>query len=291
MDTFSIENIKGWLGTILFHLILILLLIFTTMVPFQSKRESPALEGIPVMFGNVQDAFGDDEPFGRGDGTSTANVDLSVPDPNIEQIVSNTKPTPATSPSTENVHTQTTEPTVNVKNEAEKRAAEEKRKAEAIEAAKKREEVEAARKAQAQADEAKNIANSVGGMFGNGTGNGSHGNTQGTGSQGSTMGNSNTGATSGIGGWGSYALNKRRVGSEGLVKPTYNVNDYGKVVVDILVDPKGNVISASVGAGTNTSNTTLKNAAVRAAQRTKFQADPKAVTNQKGTITYDFSLF
>ena len=81
----------------------------------------------------------------------------------------------------------------------------------------------------------------------------------------------------------------RSLGSGGLIKPNYSVDDYGTVVVDILVNAKGDVVEATIGKGTNTPNTNLRNEAIRAAKRTKFNT-VSSVTNQKGTITYKFNL-
>lgn len=128
------------------------------------------------------------------------------------------------------------------------------------------------------------------GLFGNGTGSGSRGETEGTGTQGVTTGNASHGKTSGIGGWGgSFDLGGRSLGSGGLVKPNYSVDDYGTVVVDILVNAKGEVVEATIGKGTNTPNTNLRNEAIRAAKRTRFN-EVSSVTNQKGKITYKFNL-
>ena len=88
---------------------------------------------------------------------------------------------------------------------------------------------------------------------------------------------------------GSYNLGGRSLGSGGLAQPRYNVNDYGTVVVNITVDPAGNVIHTEIGRGTNTPNTTLRNEAMRAARNTKFNAINSA-NNQQGTITYRFNL-
>jgi len=67
------------------------------------------------------------------------------------------------------------------------------------------------------------------------------------------------------------------------------VNDYGTVVVNITVDPAGNVIHAEIGRGTNTPSATLLKEALRAAKITKFNAI-NSTNNQQGTITYKFNL-
>jgi len=274
-------------ATVGVHLLIILALLLYTLDLTPITRQSEELMGIPVMFGNVPDAFGDDEPFGRGNGDKGAEEATSpnvVEDP-IPMVTNTTKTTkPAVSNTEKAPVTQDFEETVAIK-EAKKKA-EEKRQQEAAEKLKK---AEADRIAQQEAAKKGQINNQMSGLFGNGTGSGSRGNTQGEGTQGVPTGNASYGATSGIGGWGSFALGGRSLGSGGLIKPTYSENDYGTVVVDILVNAKGDVVEATIGKGTNTPNTTLRNEAIRAAKRTKFNA-VSSVTNQKGTITYKFNL-
>ncbi len=117
----------------------------------------------------------------------------------------------------------------------------------------------------------------------------SRGNTEGSGTQGVSTGNATQGSPTGTGGIGSYDLGGRSLGSGGLVQPRYSVNDYGTVVVNITVDPGGNVINAEIGRGTNTPNAALRNEALRAAKNTKFNAITSP-NNQQGTITYRFNL-
>ncbi|GAB6009428.1 energy transducer TonB family protein [Dysgonomonas reticulitermitis] len=273
--------------TVGFHLLIILALLLYTLDLTPITRQSEELEGIPVMFGNVADAFGDDEPFGRGNGdvgadeVTSPNV-VEDPIPMVENTTKTTKP--AASNAEKSPVTQDLEETVAIK-EAKKKA-EEKKQQEAAERLKK---AEADRIAQQEAAKKGQINNQMSGLFGNGTGSGSRGNTQGTGTQGVPTGNASYGATSGIGGWGSFALGGRSLGSGGLVKPTYSENDYGTVVVDILVNAKGDVVEATIGKGTNTPNSNLRDEAIRAARRTKFN-EVSSVTNQKGTITYKFNL-
>lgn len=86
-----------------------------------------------------------------------------------------------------------------------------------------------------------------------------------------------------------YSLNGRSLGSGGLVQPKYKVDDEGTVVVNITVNPKGRVISAEIGRGTNTDNTTLRESAIEASRNTKFNPI-KTADNQQGSITYKFNL-
>ncbi len=281
------EKLISIVGTVGFHLLIILFLLLYYLKPSAEKRHADELSGVPVMFGNVADAYGDDEPFGRGNGNKGAveatspNV-VEDPIPMVENTSKTIKPTVT---NTEKAPvTQDFEETVAIK-EA-KRKAEEKRQQEAETQRKK---AESDRIAQQEATKKGQINNQMAGLFGNGTGSGSRGNTQGEGTQGVPTGNASYGKTSGLGGWGSFDLGGRSLGSGGLIKPNYSVDDYGTVVVDILVDAKGNVVEATIGKGTNTPNNNLRNEALRAAKRTKFN-EVSSVINQKGTITYKFNL-
>lgn len=275
------------IGTAGFHLLIILFLLFYYLKPSPVIRHSDELGGVPVMFGNVANAGGDDEPFGRGNGNQGAAEATS---PNVVEdpipMVENTtvKAKPAVTNTEKTAVTQDFEETVAIK-EA-KRKAEEKKQQEAAEQHKK---AEAERVAQQEAAKKGQINNQMAGLFGNGTGSGSRGEGTGEGTQGVPTGNASYGKTSGVGGWGSFDLGGRSLGSGGLVKPNYSVDDYGTVVVDILVNAKGDVVEATIGKGTNTPNTNLRNEALRAAKRTKFNA-VSSVINQKGTITYKFNL-
>jgi hypothetical protein len=78
-----------------------------------------------------------------------------------------------------------------------------------------------------------------------------------------------------------------------LKKPTFPGNEAGIVVVLIIVDKNGKVISATPGhRGTKIMNKELWDAAEKAAFTARFNkhSDPNA-PNQQGTITYDFSLY
>lgn len=274
-------------GTVTFHALLIVVLLFMYLTPTPHIRKAEEYAGVPVMFGNVADAFGNDEPDGRGKGANGAQVTTSPhvveePLPMVESTSQTNRP--FVSNAEETPITQDFEETIAIK-EANRKA-EEQRTREAEEQRRKAEEERIARQ---EAERRGQINQQMQGLFGQGTGSGSRGNTEGTGTQGVPTGNASYGATSGIGGWGSFALGGRSLGSGGLIKPSYNDNDYGTVVVDILVDSKGKVLEATIGKGTNTTSTILKEEALRAARRTRFN-EVSSVTNQKGTITYKFNL-
>ncbi len=76
-----------------------------------------------------------------------------------------------------------------------------------------------------------------------------------------------------------------------LPKPSYGVQESGKVVVDIWVDQYGTVQKAVAGAdGTTVTDKTLWQAARKAALGAHFNMSADAPALQKGTITYIFKL-
>ncbi|RNC65017.1 energy transducer TonB [Proteiniphilum sp. X52] len=255
------EKIGGLIGTVIFAILLFLILLFSV---FTLSFPPEELEGIPVMFGTTEDAFG-------------------IAEPPITEVTPTPTPSPEVPPysPTEPLITQTTEPTIDV--EAER---EEERRKEQL-AAERRAREEAERRKKEEEARKREINRQMSGLFGEGSG--SRGNTEGEGTQGVSTGNATQGSPTGTGGIGSYDLGGRSLGSGGLGQPNYTVNDYGTVVVNITVDPAGNVIHAEIGRGTNTPSATLREEALRAARRTKFNAINSA-NNQQGTITYRFNL-
>jgi TonB family protein len=69
--------------------------------------------------------------------------------------------------------------------------------------------------------------------------------------------------------------------------PVYKCQGGGIVNVAIVVNPKGEVIDASIES-TNSNEECFSEAAVQAARLTLFSIDLKAELREKGTITYEF---
>ena len=117
----------------------------------------------------------------------------------------------------------------------------------------------------------------MGGLFGKG----------GTGS-GTTTGNTTQGnpAGSGSSGGNSWSLSGRSLNGS-LVQPKYDNDVEGKVTVNIRVDASGVVIGATIGSPTTISDQATRNAALAAANGTRFTGGSGAAS---GTITYNFRL-
>lgn len=263
----------GMAGALVVHAVIIALLILVGFTLPEPSEEG----GVPVMLGEVPDALGVADP-------SLVKVDVmpeEVPPPPAQEAVE------------QDVITQEVEETVAItpKTEAKKPKKEPEKKPEKTEAEKAE---EARRLAEAKAErerkEAEEAARKrVAGAFGKGAQMGSKGETKGTGIQGSATGNAPTGAATGTGGYGSFNLGGRSLGEGGLPRPVYNVQDEGRVVVAITVNPAGHVIATSIDRQTNTVNPALRKAAEDAAKKARFNA-VSGLNNQTGTITYYFNL-
>jgi TonB family protein len=99
------------------------------------------------------------------------------------------------------------------------------------------------------------------------------------------------GLFNGGGGNGEWALAGRSMTANPSLdeKPTVA----GRVVVDIIVDKNGKVVSATVNAAkSNITEGAQKHheLAIKAAKSARFSANPNATTNQKGSITINFTL-
>lgn len=279
----------GALGALLVHVAVIALLI---LVSFTVPQPDEDAGGVPVMMGNVDAASGFDDPslvdVDIMDEDAAAPAEIAPELPSEQDLLTQTEEETVTlKPKTEEPKKETVKPKEVVKpkepvkkpekTEAEK-AAEAKRLAE--------EKAERERKAAEEAARKR-----VSGAFGKGaqmTGNKGTA-ASGTGTEGSKEGNSSTGAKTGTGGYGTFDLGGRSLGTGSLPKPVYNVQEEGRVVVNITVNPAGQVISTSISPQTNTVNSTLRKAAEDAAKKARFNTID-GVNNQTGTITYYFNL-
>lgn len=280
----------GMLGALLVHVIFFALLILVTIAVSLPKEDDG---GVPVMMGNTDAARGDADP-------SLVEVDVlpAPPEPLVEaqpeeiaeqELMSQTEEEtiivkPKVTPKKE-------KPKVVKKTEVKKPEVVKKPEKTAAEKA-----TEARLLAEAKAEQERKSAEDaarkrVSGAFGKGAQmDGSKGTADsGTGVEGSRDGNSSTGAKTGVGGYGTFNLGGRSIGEGGLPRPAYNVQEEGRVVVSITVNPAGQVIATSINRQTNTVNATLRKAAEDAAKKARFNS-VDGINNQTGTITYYFNL-
>ena len=262
------DDIYSLIGTVAFHGVILLILWFTVL-----KTEVPDEDGgVLVNFGNVNAAAGMFEPkyTGQEPPQETTTPPPPVPEPQVE--------TPKQELITQDIEESVALEDAKKKKEEEKRKkqeAEKKRKEEEEKERIRREEAEKKRLAEERRKKEQAISNKVAGAFGMGN---AEGNSQGdaesgTGNQGSPFGNSDHGANEGV----------------GLPRPAYTIQEEGRIVINITVDPKGNVIFAEVGRGTNIDNASMRKSALDAARKAKFNSISGA-NNQSGTITYVYKF-
>ena len=84
----------------------------------------------------------------------------------------------------------------------------------------------------------------------------------------------------------SWSLDGRRASH--LPIPAYRCIGSGQVTVIISVDNAGRVMNAKVDEGLSSSDSCLRNFAIRAARLSRFSSSSTAPTRQMGTITYAF---
>lgn len=269
---------RGYLWSILIHIGLAVLLMFFGFKYLEPEEE----EGLVIDFG-VQ---------GRG---GSPIIQQTAPKSSVTPPPKQTSP-PKAEPKAEKVNTQNFEDAPVVKKETKQEKTPEEIEREK-ELARQREierqkQIERQRQLEEQARkdrEAKEINERAANAFGKGKTQDEGTATGGSGSGTGTGFGSNEGAGAG-GGSSTVSLSGRSL-LGGLPKPDYNAQEEGLVVVEITVDRDGKVINAEPGKrGTTVSNSTLWNAAKRAALKTEFNSDPNAPLRQVGTITYRFKL-
>lgn len=282
MDRRKKSEYIGALGTLLVHMAVIALLL---LIGFTVPPQDEEMGGVPVMLGSVEEASGLDDP-------SLVDVDL-LPKESV-----NAPDEGRTLPLEEDLLTQTEEETVALKPKPEKKKETVKPK----EPAKKPEKTEAEKAAEAKrmAEEKtererkaaeEQARKKVAGAFGKGAQmEGNKGtSSQGAGTEGSKGGDSSVGSKIGSGGYGTFNLGGRSLGTGSLPKPVYNVQEEGRVVVNITVNPAGQVIATGINPQTNTVSSALRKAAEDAAKKARFN-EIDGLNNQTGTITYYFNL-
>ena len=277
------SKITGIAGTLIVHVIVIALLFWLGMDIPEKQEEG----GVPVMMGNAELAQGSSDPY------MMTEVDVAPQPEYSEPEITTPQPAPE-----QQMITQQDEPSLQVKEEKPKPDKKVEKPVEKVPEKKpdtkvekpKVEKTEAEKRAEAEKAAAEAAANKIAGAFGKGAQMGNKGSaTSGQGVQGKPDGNSTTGGMVGMGGV-DFDLNGRSVGPGGLPRPVYNVKEGGIVVVSIVVNPAGKVISTEINLRrTNTVNSVLRKAAEDAARKARFNA-VDGVGDQSGTITYYFKL-
>ena len=242
---------KALMGTIMFHLLLLLCFIFMGL---KYQNPPPAEEGIAINFGFDDIGSGDTEP--------------SISEPTETKVV------PVES--ADDISTQDVEE-VSVVKEKPKETTIKPTEITEISEDKKEEKVVNTKALYPGKKEKNSTSQGVS----NGDGN------QGS-EDGNPDANSYTGGGNGYDGI-AFSLGGRTISE--VKKPIYNSQAQGKVVVTIRVNQNGKVISAKPGAkGSTTTNAYLYSKAKEAALKTTFKPKADAPDVQIGTIIYHFKL-
>lgn len=285
---FPSERGKGLAGTIIIHLVLLLVLVF---VSFTLPPPPEIEEGIMVNFGTDETGLGMVEPSAPAGAEETA-----PPPPPTETIKTEDEPL-LTQDDEEAPEVKKVDPAAE-KKKLEQAEAERIRR-ETLEAERKRKEQEETERKrieaeqQRQADIINRTKNALEGSINAGTSSTSEGIAGGPGNQGVTSGSVDSKVRGDGGGTGnsgiSYNLQGR--GFQKLPTPKYDYQGEGRVVVEVSVDREGKVIQAIPGSkGSTTLDEYLLKVAKEAALEARFEAKPDAPAVQKGTITYNFIL-
>ena len=285
------ERKQGLVISAVIHIILALLIIFVTI---RIEIPEPVEEGLLVNFGFDETGSGLFEP---------APEPASTPPPPAASADESSDEALLTQEFEEAVEVEKKEPSPEeLRKQAEARAAEIKRQMEAearAEAERKRLEEEAAERRR-QEEEQRRIdqtnaraRNAFANKENTGTTGQSQGVAGGQGNQGVESGTPdapNYGPGGGQGTDGiSFDLGGRKASS--LIKPPYDLQKEGTVVVAITVDRNGRVTDATPGMkGSTTLDGDLLRLAKEAALKTTFESKNDAPVIQKGTITYIFRL-
>lgn len=278
MKDISKEKLYGIVGTLVFHILVVLLLCLIVMeqIPVQPEKSNIEMQSAAEDFAgkefyeakfisDVKPQVAKAEPAPATpakDPYIAQNYEKSIPVDTLTSKVESKKEKPVMS-----------EEERKRKEEAERKAAEEAAR-------------RAAEEAERQAKE--KIANSVAGTFGKSSKISSKsGEDAGVGAAGSTAGGTDQGLQAvGTGnGLGiDYKVGNRRVVGE--LNRNIPVQEAGTVIVNVTVDPQGRVVAANA----KTASLALKKAAEKAAYEIKFNNVSNLTENEEGTITFRFNM-
>lgn len=258
--------------------------------------DPPEENGISINFGTTDFGSGTVQPKEK---IQSEPLDKPVVPPSQQEKVEEVVPEEAASNEkpADKVVTQDSEESIVIKQQKEA-----KRKAEAAEKVAKseadrvaREKQEAKEKAQREQDaKKKKLDELMGGLNkSDGTASGSEGNDNKAGDKGNPNGDpyatSYYGAPGSGSGTGGYGLNGRTLSGSSSVKQ--DCNEEGRVVVKIVVDRTGRVISAMPGVkGTTNTNPCLMKPAEQTARSHSWKPDPNAPSQQVGFVVINFKL-
>lgn len=253
--SFNKSEKYGLTGTVVFHVLLILLFLLTGLT---YTVPPPAEEGIQINFGFDDQGSGQEQ-------TQSAVQNRQ------EKVVEKLEKESVQAKAEEEVLTQKSEEAPQVNTEKTENI----RKEEVKEEPKPSKELSNALSKWKNSSENKSASDGITGKNGD---------------QGDPTGSKESkNYTGGSGGNGFKLIG---LGGRSMVRPPNiqdNSQEEGKVIVDIIVDKDGNVLRANPGArGSTTTSSVLYKIAKEAALSTKFNVNPQAPEQQKGQIVFTF---
>ncbi|PIF00434.1 MAG: energy transducer TonB [Maribacter sp.] len=277
--------------------ILLLLLFYVGL----TYMDPPIENGISVHFGTMDIGMGNNQPkekirsepldIPKPPNVQEEQVQEAVPEEVEEEKAGQEQPT-------EKLLTRESEESIKIRQQQEAKrkadAAAKKAKAEADKIAREKREAEERKRKEQEAKKAE-LDKLMGGLNkSDGTASGSEGDGNRPGDKGKPNGDpyatSYYGSPgSGSGGTGGYGLNGRSLVSKGKVRQ--ECNQEGRVVVKIVVDRTGKVISATPGVkGTTNNAPCLLEPAKKTAFKHKWNLDSNAPSQQIGFVVVNFKL-
>ncbi|WP_299528940.1 energy transducer TonB [Ulvibacterium sp.] len=288
---------KSFTLTTLLLSVLLLILFYIGL----TYMDPPIENGISVNFGTMDFGMGNEQPKEK---IRSEPVDIPEPPNEPEEVQETTVPEEIEEeeivekePVAEKVLTQENEESIKIKKaqEAKRKADEAAKKAKAEAERIAREKREAEERAQKEREaKKKKLDELIGGINkSDGNASGSEGDDNRAGDKGSPDGDpyatSYYGSPGSGSGTGGYGLNGRSLVSKG--KEKQNCNQEGRVVVKIVVDRNGNVVSATPGVkGTTNNDPCLLDPARKTAFKHKWNLDSKAPSQQIGFVVVNFKL-
>jgi len=286
MNKLTNDQRKGLIGTIVFHAVLLVLLLFLAL---RTPLPLPGEEGVEVNLGYDETGYGQVQDNNPPPKQKVQPTPPPEPEPEPQQQEENLTQEVEEAPALEK-KVEEKKPEKKIEKEPEKKQPEEK-----TEPKKEPEKVEPEPEKAVEEkpkEEPKPEVNKRAlfkGSSKNKDGK-SQGVTKGGGDQGKPHGYKESDRYDGQGGQGdgpSFYLGGR--GSKYLEKPTAKFTENGTVVVNIWVNPEGKVLKATLERkGTTILDENLINIAIEAAKNSTFEQDPSAPVEQRGTITYEF---
>ena len=276
--------------------VLLLLLFYIGL----TYMDPPIENGISVNFGTMEFGMGDQQPKEK-----IRSEPLDIPEPpNVqEEVVQEAVPEEVQEEvaekeqPAEKVLTQESEESIKIKQQKEAKrkadAAAKKAKAEADRIVREKREAEEQKIKEQEAKKAE-LDKLMGGLNkSDGSASGSEGDDNKAGDKGQPDGDpyatSYYGSPGSGSGTGGYGLNGRSLVSKGKVQQ--ECNQEGRVVVKIVVDRNGKVISATPGVkGTTNNNPCLLDPAKKTAFMHKWNLDSNAPSQQVGFVVVNFKL-